>query len=371
MTRQLYLKPGRERSIRNRHPWVFSGGIARAGGEADSPIAEIFAATGERVGSGFFSPHSQIVARVWAFGNEPIPDTLLQQRISSAIARRRHLFREDNTIVRLAHAEGDDVSGLIIDRYGEIAVVEITSWGLDQKRDLIIETIKRETGVRLVYLKNDVPARKLEQLPLEDAIHGEGETRVEVVENGLRFVVDPREGQKTGFFIDQRDNRQLVREYAKDRRLLNLFSYSGGFGVYAIAGGASRVEEVDISHPAIELARENHRINGSENVDFMVADVFDYARALAKEARRFDLVVCDPPAFARSRNDVEKAARGYKDVNLQSLKLVAPGGYLFTFSCSGHMSLDLFQKIVYSAALDARRSVSFVRRLGAGEDHPV
>jgi 23S rRNA (cytosine1962-C5)-methyltransferase len=187
------------------------------------------------------------------------------------------------------------------------------------------------------------------------------------LESGLTFRVDPGEGQKTGFFLDQRDNRRLARTLASQKRVLNLFSYSGAFGVYAAAGGATSVTNVDVSARAIEIARENHALNGS-SAEFVVADAFQYVR---QHRERFDFIVCDPPAFAKSRGDVDRAARGYKDVNLHALKLVEPGGLLMTFSCSGHMSLDLFQKVIFAAALDAGRRVSFVRRLGAGADHPV
>lgn len=369
-TRQLVLKPGRERSLKNRHPWVFTGAIAQARGSEHAATCEVVSATGERLGFGVYSPHSQIAGRVWSreaqFSNE-----LLRGRIRAAIERRQFLRSNDTDIVRLIHSEGDDCSGLVVDLYNDVAVVEITSWGLDRFRETIAATLREMLSPRVIFFKNDVYARKLEHLSLEDESEGDGEPRTTARESGLTFVVDPHGGQKTGFFIDQRENRRLARSLARGRRVLNLFAYSGGFGVYAASGGAASVEEVDISADAIALARENHSLNRSENVTFTVADVFDYSRELVRSGQRFDLVVCDPPAFARSRGDVDRAARGYKDVNLQSIKLAAPGGLLLTFSCSGHMSLDLFQKVVYSAALDAGRSVSFVARLGAGADHPV
>lgn len=368
--RLLYLRPGRERSILNRHPWVFTGAVARASGPIDAPVAEVFSAKGERLGAGFFSQHSQIAARIIAFGEEEFTPGVLMQRIVRAVERRRHFDRARTNALRLVHSEGDDLSGLVIDRYADVAVVEITSAGLEAWKEHVVAALRETDAPRLVYFKNNLPARKLERLPLEDERLGEGPDRVEIVENGLRFAVQPSEGQKTGFFLDQRDNRALIRHLVAGRRVLNLFSYTGGFGVYAAAGGAAEVEEVDISAPAIEQAGENHRLNGS-SAKLTVADVFQYSRTLVAGRESRDLIICDPPAFARSRGEVERAARGYKDVNLQAFKLLAPGGMLATFSCSGHMSLDLFQKVVFSAALDAGRSVSIVRRLTAGEDHPV
>lgn len=368
--RRLFLRPGRERSVLNRHPWVFTGAVARATGPIDTPIAEVLGSTGELLARGFFSRQSQIIARLVTFGEEELTQEVVLQRIVRSYARRSGIDRSETNAFRMLHAEGDDLSGLVIDIYGDVAVVEITSAGLDMWRDVVVEALRQTVSPRLVFLKNDLPARKLEGLPLENEVIGEGDDQVVVREHGLRFSVRPSEGQKTGFFLDQRENRALIRSFAQGKRMLNLFSYTGGFGVYAAAGGATEVEEVDISAPAIATARENHRLNGSD-ARFTVADVFQYTRELVARDDRRDLVVCDPPAFARSRGEVDRAARGYKDVNMQAMKLVEPGGMLATFSCSGHVSLDLFQKIVFSAALDAGKRASIVGRLTAGEDHPV
>jgi 23S rRNA (cytosine1962-C5)-methyltransferase len=244
---------------------------------------------------------------------------------------------------------------------------------LDKKEveEEVVDALRERLAPRVIYFKNDIPARKLEQLSTEAETIGEGGATAMVVENGLRFRIDPPSGQKTGFFLDQRDNRALARVLAGGRRTLNLFAYSGAFGVYAAAGGAQSVENVDISAAAIELARANHELNHELNraeASFVVADAFQYVRQTDK---RFDLIVCDPPAFAKSRAEVDRAARGYKDVNLFAMKLLEPRGMMMTFSCSGHMSLDLFQKVIFAAALDAGRRVSIVKRLTAGPDHPV
>jgi len=379
---RLVLKRGRERAVANRHPWIFAGAIAEESGPDDAAIADLVDAGGAHLASGLHSLHSQIRMRALTFGAEALTPELLRARIAAAIARRRALFGEATNAARVVHAEGDELSGLVVDRYDDVVVVEIANEGLERLKPLVVAALQEELTPRLIYFKNDIAARKLERLSMEAEIASGGQAPSPVaaedrrgrlsptiLENGLRFHVDVPAGQKTGFFLDQRDNRALARANARGRRVLNLFSYSGAFGVYAAAGGATFVENVDVSAPAIESARKNHDLNAFKNdVRFTVADVFSYVR---QTKERFGLVVCDPPAFAKSRGEVERAARGYKDVNLFALKLVEPGGLMMTFSCSGHMSLDLFQKVIFSAAHDAWLRVSFIKRLTAGEDHPV
>jgi 23S rRNA (cytosine1962-C5)-methyltransferase len=370
--RRLTLKPGKERAVRNQHPWIFAGAIGRESGPENAAVADLVDANGAVLAQGLHSRVSQIRLRALTFGDEELSAELVRARIARAIAARRRWLDETTNAVRLIHAEGDDLSGLVVDKYDDVLVVEIANQGLEQLKPLVVAALQRELSPRLIYFKNDLPARKLEQLPLEGERIGEGEPATIIREHGLRFRVDPAAGQKTGFFLDQRENRELARFHANGRRVLNLFSYSGAFGVYAAAGGAAEVENVDISAPAIEAAHTNHELNElTANARFTVADVFKFVRERAASDQRADVVVCDPPAFAKSRNDVERAARGYKDVNLYAMRLVEPGGLLMTFSCSGHMSLDLFQKVLFAAAIDIGRRVSFVRRLGAGPDHPI
>jgi 23S rRNA (cytosine1962-C5)-methyltransferase len=360
--RILTLKPGKERLIANRHPWIFAGAIARESGPEEAAIADLHDPRGRRIASGFHSRHSQIRLRALTFGDEVLTEETIRERLVAAIARR-----SGADATRLVNAEGDDLSGIVVDRYDDILVIEIANAGIEQLRPLIINLLLTELKPRGIWFKNDIPPRKIEQLSMQPEWVGEGEPSTEIRENGLRFRVDPPSGQKTGFFLDQRENRQLTRGLAQGRRVLNLFSYSGGFGVYASAGGAASVENVDISAPAIEMARTNHALNGFD-ASFVVADAFEYVR---KTPSRFDLAICDPPAFAKSRGDVDRAARGYKDINLFAMKLLDPGAHMLTFSCSGHMPLDLFQKVIFAAAQDAGRRVSFLRRLTAAPDHPV
>jgi 23S rRNA (cytosine1962-C5)-methyltransferase len=365
--RVLTLKPGKDRVAANRHPWIFGGAIARESGPADAAIGDLLDARGARIASGFHSPHSQIRLRALTFGDEELTADVIRARIHAAIDRRAPIRNEQTNAVRLVHAEGDELSGLVVDLYDDVGVVEIANAGIERIRPLIVETLRERLAPRVVYFKNDIPARKLEQLPTEPETLGDGDAAATVIENGLRFRVDPPSGQKTGFFLDQRDNRALARALARGRRALNLFAYSGAFGVYAAAGGAASVENVDISAAAIDFARTNHELNGT-SAEFVVADAFQYVR---QSGKRFDFIVCDPPAFAKSRGEVDRAARGYKDVNLFAMKRLEPRGLMMTFSCSGHMSLDLFQKVIFAAALDAGRRISIVKRLTAGADHPV
>jgi 23S rRNA (cytosine1962-C5)-methyltransferase len=365
--RRLVLKRGKERMATHRHPWIFAGAIQSEKGPEDAAIADLVDAEGNPVASGFYSRHSQIRLRALTFGGETLTAEVIAARLSAAIARRHPLFDESTNAARVVHAEGDELSGIVVDRYDDVLVVEIANRGAELLRPMIVDTLQRELSPRVIYFKNDLPVRGLERLPTEDAQIGEGAPATTILESGLRFRVDPAEGQKTGFFLDQRENRRLARTLASGRRVLNLFSYSGAFGVYAAAGGAASVAHVDVSAKAIEIARENQALNAVEG-ELIVADAFQYVR---QHRQRYDLIVCDPPAFAKSRGEVERAARGYKDVNLHAMRMIEPGGYLMTFSCSGHMSIDLFQKVIFAAALDAGRRVSFVRRLTAGPDHPV
>jgi 23S rRNA (cytosine1962-C5)-methyltransferase len=367
MNRILTLKRGKERVVANRHPWIFAGAIHAERGPEDAPFGDLVDGEGKRIASGFYSRHSQIRLRALTFGEEELTQDVIASRLVRAIARRRPLFDGATNAARVVHAEGDELSGIVIDRYDDVVVVEIANRGAEQLKPLLIETLRAELAPRVLYFKNDLPARVLEKLPTEDDAVGEGSPSATILESGLRFRVDPAEGQKTGFFLDQRENRRLARTLAANRRVLNLFSYSGAFGVYAAAGGATAVTHVDVSAKAIEAARENQSLNDASG-ELVVADAFQYVR---QHRERYDLLICDPPAFAKSRGEVDRAARGYKDVNLHALRMIEPGGWMMTFSCSGHMSIDLFQKVIFAAALDAGRRVSFVRRLTAGPDHPV
>lgn len=358
--RTLLLKRGKERVVANRHPWIFAGAIQSERGPEDAAIADLVDGDGKRIASGFYSRHSQIRLRALTFGEDELTAELLVSRIRNAIGRRAAIFDEGTNCARIVNADGDDLSGLVVDRYNDLLVVEIANRGLELLKGVVVEAL----GAQRIHFKNDLPVRALEHLSTAE----EEAEPVDIRESGLTFRVDASKGQKTGFFLDQRENRRTARALAAGQRVLNLFSYTGAFGVYAAAGGAASVLNVDVSQTAIDMARVNHQLNDVE-AEFSVADAFQWVRS--QHHQRFGLVICDPPAFAKSRGEVERAARGYKDINLHALRLVEPGGRMMTFSCSGHMNLDLFQKVIFAAAVDAGRRVSFVRRLTAGPDHPI
>ena len=374
----LTLARGREAASRRHHPWLFSGSLAR-GAPVPGGAVEVRDADGRYVGRGFASPSSPIAARMWTFEERPLDAALARARLGAAVALREVVVPKDTDGYRLVNAEGDFLPGLVVDRYGGVLSVQATTEGTERARDLWLPALAERFAGATIVQRNDLASRKGEGLPLEDEVlqGGPVPARAAFRERGLSFVAELAGGQKTGFFLDQRENRHLVRGLAAGRRVLNLFSYSGAFGVAALAGGASRVVHVDISQPALALARENHHANG-QRVDepdapasTVCADVFEDLRARAAAGETWDLVVTDPPAFAKRRGDVDRACRGYKDVNRIALQLLAPGGLLLACSCSGPVDADLFQKVLFGAALDARREVRLLEKRGAGPDHPV
>jgi 23S rRNA (cytosine1962-C5)-methyltransferase len=322
-----------------------------------------------------WSPASQIRARVWSFDPAArIDEAFLAARLESAIARRADLLDGEHDACRLVHAESDGLPGLVADRYGDTAVVQLLSAGAEKWRAFWPGAIARATGVKAVYERSDVEVRSLEGLePRTGPLLGEAPVAVRIREGGLAYEVDVARGQKTGFFLDQRDNRALAGRLAKGCEVLNAFCYTGGFTVAALAGAARRVVSVDTSEEALGLGRRNVEANklNPERTEWVAADVFEYLRKLRDQGRRFGLIVLDPPKFAPTERHVEKAARAYKDINLWAMKLLAPGGRLMTFSCSGAVGPDLFQKIVAGAAADARADLVIERRLAASADHPV
>ena len=374
----LALARGREAASRRRHPWLFSGSLAR-GAPVTGGAVEVHDADGRYVGRGFASPSSPIAARLWTFEDRPLDPALALARLDAAIALREIVVPKDTDGYRLVNAEGDFLPGLVVDRYGSVLSVQATTEGTESARDLWLPALAERFAGATIVQRNDLASRKGEGLPLEDEVLQDGPVpaRAAFREHGLNFVAELAGGQKTGFFLDQRENRHLVRGLAAGRRVLNLFSYSGAFGVAALAGGASRVVHVDVSRSALELARENHRANG-QRVDepdapasTVCADVFEDLRARAAAGETWDLVVTDPPAFAKRRGDVDRACRGYKDVNRLALQLLAPGGLLLACSCSGPVDADLFQKVLFGAALDAHREMRLLEKRGASPDHPV
>ena len=372
----IKLKRGREKSLKRRHPWIFSGAVEKATGKAGDTL-EVQDASGKPIALAAYSPKSQIRARVWTFNmKEAVDVAFFRNRVQKALALRETLPAAKHTnAMRLINGENDGLPGLIVDRYADVLVAQFLAAGVERWRDVILDALTEMSGCEAIFERSDAEVRKLEGLePRVGFARGNrNATRCPIIEHGLNFRVDVEQGQKTGFFLDQRENRQRVRALAAGREVLDGFSYTGGFAISALAGGAKRVTAVESSAPALEVAKENLAANplDASRVEFVQADVFSKLRELRDRAARFDLVVLDPPKFAPTAAQVSKAARAYKDINLWALKLLAPGGLLATFSCSGAVPPDLFQSIVAGAALDAGVDAKIVERFGAAADHPV
>lgn len=372
---RIVLAPGRDKSLRRRHPWVFSGAIARVDGDpAAGAIVPVINSDGAFLGWGAYSPASQIAVRIWSFEQSQRVDAdLLRARLRQALALRAALLPAAQSL-RLVNGESDGMPGLVVDRYGDTAVVQASSAGAAALREPIAELLVELTGVRNVFERSDAEVMSLEGLPAQvGSLRGAIPQQVAVEEGGLRFAVDIGGGHKTGFYLDQRDNRALLRTLARDAEVLDCFCYAGGFALNALAGGARQVLAVDASADALAHARRNAAANAIDaaRIDWLEADVFQQLRKLRDQARSFDVIVLDPPKFAPTAALAERAARGYKDINLLAFKLLKPGGTLLTFSCSGGISRELFQKIVAGAASDAQIDAQIVRWLAAGPDHPV
>lgn len=372
---RLVLRPAREKSLRHRHPWVFSGAIDRVEGDpAAGDTVVVGAYDGAFLARAAYNPQSQIRARVWSFDpKETIDESFLERRLAASIARRA-LAAAGSDGVRLVHGESDGLPGLIVDRYGDTAVVQLLAAGAERYREFWAPALVRLAGVKRVYERSDVEVRALEGVaPRVGPLLGDAPGIVRITEDGVAYEIDVVTGQKTGFYLDQRDNRALAASLARDAEVLNAFCYTGGFSLAVLKGGAKGVLSIDTSEEALALARRNVEINGFDaaRAHWVAADVFAHLRKLRDQGRHFDLIVLDPPKFAPTEKHVPNAARAYKDINLWAMKLLAPGGHLLTFSCSSAVGPDLFQKIVAGAAADAKVDLQIRRHLGASLDHPV
>ncbi|HEY3204221.1 MAG TPA: class I SAM-dependent rRNA methyltransferase [Thermoanaerobaculia bacterium] len=368
---RLKLKPGREVSVMRRHPWLFSGAVASAEGDGRDGHAMIIDAAGRPVARGAYSPGSQIVARLWTFDGRVPDGTLFRERFAAARKLRREVATSETTGYRAINSEGDLCPGVLLDVYGDTAVLELLTGGTETWR-VDLESAAREVfALERLIVRESGSGRDRGQSKIQNP-----KSEIDLVpflENGLHFLADVSSGQKTGFFLDQRENRSRLRALSHGGTVLNLFAYSGAFSIAALAGGAFRAVDVDSSDAALELAREHRRRNGFTvaDQDFVAADVFKDLRQRVAAGQQWDAVVCDPPAFAKKKADLDRAARGYKDINRLAMALVSPGGWLLTCSCSGLVGADLFQKIVFSASLDSGVPFAIAARQGAGHDHPV
>jgi 23S rRNA (cytosine1962-C5)-methyltransferase len=373
---RLVLKPGREKSLRHRHPWIFSGAVERVDGDPlNGETVGVFAHDGAQLAWAAYSPASQIRARAWTFdAAQTVDEDFLRARLAASIARRADMLDARHDACRLVHSESDGLPGLIVDRYGDLAVVQILSAGAERWREFWPDALVKEAGVRGVYERSDAEVRALEGLAARSGpLLGSLPEVTQIVEAGIAYEVDVARGQKTGFYLDHRANRAIAGSLARDAEVLNAFCYTGAFSLAALAGGAKRVLSLDTSEEALETARRNVALNGLDaaRAEWLAADVFAHLRRLRDEGRHFDLIVLDPPKFAPTEKHVPRAARAYKDINLWSMKMLSPGGSLLTFSCSGAVGPDLFQKIIAGAAADAHVDLEIRARLGASHDHPV
>lgn len=369
--RTIVLKPGKEKPLLNKHYWIFSGALADGQAFDDGEILAVYSSKDKFLGSGYFNHQAGIIGRMLTFDETP-PLEAVRQQLESAIHYRAQLFADSKTTAyRLVNGEGDGLPGLIVDRYADLLVMQIGTLGMEKLKSFIVDELQKRLLPRSIYEKSLLPTRKAEGLkPQAGLLLGEPIEPVEVIENGLKFVIDVAEGQKTGFFCDHREMRSKIGSLSPGKRVLNCFSYSGGFSVYALAGGASHVESVDLSASAIEQAKVNVSINGFalQPHSFHVMDVFEFLRA---QNLNYDIVILDPPAFAKKQKDVVAACRGYKDINRVAMQKMPRGSWLLTCSCSHHVAEPLFQKVLFQAAVEAGRKVRIAGRHIMAADHPV
>lgn len=379
----LIIKPGREKSLRRHHPWIFSGAIkCEEEVSSSGQTVELLSSQGEFLAQAAYSPHSQIRARVWTYNQgEKVDVNFFRKRITTALSVRQkmglftpHLSADPLSACRLIHAESDEIPGLIVDRYANCLVTQFLTAGAEYWKETLADLLVELTGITDIYDRSDAEVRRLEGLPAAmGPLRGSPSDQILITENGLTFNINISQGHKTGFYLDQRLNRMRVRSYARDCDVLDCFCYTGGFSVNALVGGAKTVLALDASAEALELAGKNIALNDLplEKVDFMEGDVFHSLRKFRDARKSFDMIILDPPKFAQTAAQVERATRGYKDINLLAFKLLRPGGVLVTFSCSGGISPDLFQKIVAGAALDAGVNAQIIEVLSQSGDHPV
>ncbi|MGJ8682593.1 class I SAM-dependent rRNA methyltransferase [Paraglaciecola sp.] len=377
MSSSVILQPGREKSLLRRHPWIFSRAIEKTVGRLHKgDTVDVFSHDGNWLGRGAWSPESQIQVRIWTFDeNEIIDNGFFQRKIATAQSSREDIIsRHGLTGYRLIAAESDGLPGVTIDKYDNVLVCQLLSAGADKHRNKIVWALTKQFPEASIYERSDVAVRKKEGLEeVTQVLHGDVPDEVTIEENGIKILVNVKQGHKTGFYLDQRDNRALAAKYAKDKDVLNCFCYTGTFGSYALAAGAKTVTNLDVSDLALTTAKRNLEVNNLDvsKSKFLNLDVFQALRDFKQENQQYDQIILDPPKFVDSKSSLNRACRGYKDINMLAMQILKPGGILVTFSCSGLLSSDLFQKVVADAALDAGRTVQFIERLGQAADHPV
>ncbi|MDN3610095.1 class I SAM-dependent methyltransferase [Vibrio ostreicida] len=379
MTPAIYLEKGRDKSLRRMHPWIFSRGISKVEGAPSlGETVDVFAHDGQWLAKAAYSPHSQIRARIWSFDKLEIDQRFFVQRLKDALLLRQEVIERDGLSgYRLIAAESDGLPGITIDKYKDYLVCQLLSAGAEFQKETLVKALNEVFPECHIYERSDVSVRCKEGLEERTGVlYGETPPdSVIIEENGVKISVDIVNGHKTGFYLDQRDSRQQSMKYVKNKQVLNCFSYTGGFGLYALKGGAERVINADVSQRALDTAKENAVINqfdiSKKRAVFLNADVFKLLREYREQGTKFDVVIMDPPKFAESKSQLNGACRGYKDINMLAMQILNPGGTLLTYSCSGLMEQTLFQKIIADAALDAGRKVKFVERFEQAADHPT
>ena len=367
----VILLPGKEKRVWTGHPWIFRSDIAREkGAPVPGDTVRVTASNGRFLAMAAYNPASQIALRVLSRRDEPIDEGFIRRRVHEAVAYRRRFA--DLRSCRLIFAESDGLPAVIVDSFGDVLVMQCLCLGMEQYKQAICDALMDEVHPRGIYERGDVPVRELEGLSqVTGVLRGDVPDRVLMEENGVRFWVDVKNGQKTGFFLDQKENRAAIAPFVQGARVLDCFTHTGSFALHAAHFGAEKVTGVDISEFACRFARENAALNGFSNVEFAAANAFDYLKEQCAAAAQYDVVILDPPAFTKTRSAVEAAARGYKEINLRGMKLVKNGGYLITCSCSQHMLPGQFRDVVLSAARDARVSLMQVEYRTQGRDHPI
>lgn len=371
MTKSVYLKAGKEGRVLSGHPWIFSSDLDWAGkGVFPGDVVNVLSNIGKHLGQAVYNPKSQITLRMLAYDDTPIDSAFIKNRVREAVALRRQI--SDLNCCRLINAESDRLPAVIADSFGGVISLQCLSLGMARFQDAIVEALVEELSPGGIWERNDVPVRALEGMEQSTGLlYGEVPEQVEISENGLRMLVDVRKGQKTGYFLDQKENRAAIAPYARDARMLDVCTHTGSFALHAAMYGAREVTGVDLSEFALSGARENAGLNGFDKADFLAANAFDFLREQSDRNEKYDLIVLDPPAFAKNKASLPGATKGYKEINLRAMKMLRNGGVLVTCSCSQAMLPDLFRDVLNSAAADARVILQLLEWRGQGRDHPA
>ncbi len=370
---RAFLQPGKEKRVYSGHPWVFRSDITRVDGEfLPGDIVDIVSSKGRFLARGYYNPNSQIALRIMTYKeDEPVNRDLVFKRIHDAVEYRRTFA--DLKSCRLVFAESDRLPALIVDAFGDVLVLQCLALGMERFKKDVVDALVEEVHPKGIWERNDVPVRKLEGLEMTTGLlYGEVPDRVTMTENGIQFLVDVKEGQKTGFFLDQKENRAAIAPFVKNKGVLDCFTHTGSFALHAGKYGAKEVTGVDISEYACDFATENAKLNGLEDrVHFVSANAFDLLSEQSRQGKKYDVIILDPPAFTKTKSAVDSAMRGYKEINLRAMKMIESGGYLVTCSCSQHVLPDMFREMVLDAAKDAKVLLRLVEFRTQGKDHPI